>query len=90
MHIYQQSHQLFLILYLLYAKRQFSRVVPGGSIAPFLECDLEDIDVIVSSKDVFMRIDKLIREFVANTLHLIFSIYFASHKMIETVEPALE
>ena len=57
MHIYQQSHELCLVLHLLYPEGQFSGIVPGCSISFFLECDLEDIDVVVSSEDVFMRID---------------------------------
>lgn len=52
----------------------FPAVVPLDGALMVLESDDEDVGVIVSTKDVLVRVDEAIRELVADLVHILFGV----------------
>ena len=55
-----------------------------------LQGDHEYIDIVVSSERMFMRVDEIVREFIADWSHAFFGVDSSSEEVVDAVEAALK
>lgn len=79
---------ILLILALLLDEEGNSAVMPTRGALLVLEGKKEDIGVIVSTKDMFVRVDEIVGKLIADFVELLFGVDLTAQHIVKTMQSA--
>lgn len=88
--VYQVTNHIWIIRSSRYRQLPFSWVEPFRNVALSIKGSHKDVDVEISSEDMLMWVDEVVRKLVANIVKGSLVVYFTAEEVINTIEAALE